>query len=80
MALVALIAVTVVWGFTFVQVKDAVDIYPLFAFLAVRYAIATGALGIAAVLGYAVLGALVSPPARSSARCSGSGSGCRRRG
>ena len=49
MALVALIAVTVVWGFTFVQVKDAVDIYPLFAFLAVRYAIATGALGIAAV-------------------------------
>ena len=47
MALVALIAVTVVWGFTFVQVKDAVDIYPLFAFLAVRYAIATGVLGIA---------------------------------
>lgn len=47
MALVALIAVTVVWGVTFVQVKDAVDIYPLFAFLAVRYAIATGVLGIA---------------------------------
>jgi drug/metabolite transporter (DMT)-like permease len=46
-ALVALIAVTVVWGVTFVQVKDAVDIYPLFAFLAVRYAIATGVLGIA---------------------------------
>jgi drug/metabolite transporter (DMT)-like permease len=45
-ALVALIAVTVVWGVTFVQVKDAVDIYPLFAFLAVRYAIATGVLGI----------------------------------
>jgi drug/metabolite transporter (DMT)-like permease len=46
-ALVALIAVTMVWGVTFVQVKDAVDIYPLFAFLAVRYAIATGVLGIA---------------------------------
>jgi drug/metabolite transporter (DMT)-like permease len=46
-ALIALIAVTVVWGVTFVQVKDAVDIYPLFAFLAVRYAIATGVLGIA---------------------------------
>jgi drug/metabolite transporter (DMT)-like permease len=46
-ALVALIAVTVVWGVTFVQVKDAVDVYPLFAFLAVRYAIATGVLGIA---------------------------------
>jgi drug/metabolite transporter (DMT)-like permease len=45
-ALVALIAVTVVWGVTFVQVKDAVEIYPLFAFLAVRYAIATGVLGL----------------------------------
>ena len=41
MALVALIAVTAVWGVTFVQVKDAVAIYPLFAFLAVRFAIAT---------------------------------------
>ncbi|HEY6836641.1 MAG TPA: DMT family transporter [Gaiellaceae bacterium] len=46
-ALIALIAVTAVWGVTFVQVKDAVAIYPLFAFLAVRYAIATGVLGIA---------------------------------
>jgi drug/metabolite transporter (DMT)-like permease len=44
--LVALIAVTAVWGVTFVQVKDAVEIYPLYAFLAVRYAIATGALGL----------------------------------
>jgi len=47
-ALVALIAVTVVWGVTFVQVKDAVEVYPLFAFLAVRYAIAAGALGVVA--------------------------------
>jgi drug/metabolite transporter (DMT)-like permease len=47
MALLAVIAVTVVWGVTFVQVKDAVAIYPLFAFLAVRYAIASGALAIA---------------------------------
>lgn len=39
-ALLALIAVTAVWGVTFVQVKDAVAIYPLFAFLAVRFAIA----------------------------------------
>jgi drug/metabolite transporter (DMT)-like permease len=45
--LLALIAVTAVWGVTFVQVKDAVDIYPLFAFLAVRHAIATGALSVA---------------------------------
>ena len=41
MALVALIVVTAIWGITFVQVKDAVEIYPLFAFLAVRFAIAT---------------------------------------
>jgi drug/metabolite transporter (DMT)-like permease len=46
-ALLAVIAVTVVWGVTFVQVKDAVALYPLFAFLAVRYAIATGALALA---------------------------------
>ncbi len=40
-ALAALVVVTAVWGVTFVQVKDAVAIYPLFAFLAVRFAIAT---------------------------------------
>jgi drug/metabolite transporter (DMT)-like permease len=40
-ALLALIAVTAVWGVTFVQVKDAVAVYPLFAFLAVRFAIAS---------------------------------------
>lgn len=39
-ALLALVAVTAVWGVTFVQVKDAVALYPLFAFLAVRFAIA----------------------------------------
>src|SRR5919109_1564918 len=47
MALLALIGVTAIWGVTFVQVKDAVAVYPLFAFLAVRYAIAAGVLGIA---------------------------------
>jgi drug/metabolite transporter (DMT)-like permease len=40
-ALFVLIAVTAVWGVTFVQVKDAVALYPLFAFLALRFAIAT---------------------------------------
>ena len=40
-ALLALVAVTAVWGFTFVQVKDALELYPLFAFLAVRFAIST---------------------------------------
>ena len=47
-ALFALIAVTAVWGVTFVQVKDAVEIYPLFAFLAVRFAIATATLAVPA--------------------------------
>jgi drug/metabolite transporter (DMT)-like permease len=42
--LLALILVTAVWGVTFVQVKDAVAIYPLFAFLAVRFAIASATL------------------------------------
>ena len=41
LALAALLAVTAVWGVTFVQVKDAVALYPLFAFLAIRFAIAT---------------------------------------
>ena len=70
MALPALIAVTAVWGVTFVQVKDAVEVYPLFAFLAVRYAIATGTLGLvglprlralgpSGMLAGAVLGALL---------------------
>jgi len=40
-AFVALIAVTAVWGVTFVQVKDAVELYPLFGFLALRFAIAS---------------------------------------
>ena len=44
MATAALILVTAVWGVTFVQVKDAVELYPLFAFLAVRYLIAGAAL------------------------------------
>ncbi|MDX6476456.1 MAG: hypothetical protein QOH95_1967 [Gaiellaceae bacterium] len=40
-ALLLLVAVTAVWGVTFVQVKDAVALYPLFAFLALRFAIAS---------------------------------------
>src|SRR5436305_5630842 len=40
-ALLVLVAVTAVWGVTFVQVKDAVAVYPLFAFLALRFAIAS---------------------------------------
>jgi drug/metabolite transporter (DMT)-like permease len=37
--LLALVVVTAVWGVTFVQVQDAIALYPLFAFLAVRFAI-----------------------------------------
>jgi drug/metabolite transporter (DMT)-like permease len=44
MPLLALVLVTAIWGITFVQVKDAVEIYPLFAFLAVRFAIASATL------------------------------------
>ena len=42
--LLALVAVTAVWGYTFVPVQDAVAVYPLFAFLAVRFAISTAVL------------------------------------
>jgi drug/metabolite transporter (DMT)-like permease len=47
-ALLALLAVTAVWGVTFVQVKDAVALYPLFAFLAIRFAIASATLAVPA--------------------------------
>ena len=36
--------VTAIWGVTFVQVQNALALYPLFAFLAVRFAISTIAL------------------------------------
>ncbi|HET9461113.1 MAG TPA: DMT family transporter [Gaiellaceae bacterium] len=39
--LFALVGVTAIWGVTFVQVQDALALYPLFAFLAVRFAIST---------------------------------------
>jgi len=39
--LLALVGVTAIWGITFVQVQDAIALYPLFAFLAVRFFIST---------------------------------------
>ena len=42
--LVALVGVTAIWGVTFVQVQDALVLYPLFAFLAVRFAISAAVL------------------------------------
>jgi drug/metabolite transporter (DMT)-like permease len=56
MALAALVLVTVVWGLTFVQVKDAVDVYPLFAFLCLRFAIAALALAAPAATRVRALG------------------------
>jgi drug/metabolite transporter (DMT)-like permease len=38
------VGVTAIWGITFVQVQDALALYPLFAFLAVRFVISTVAL------------------------------------
>jgi drug/metabolite transporter (DMT)-like permease len=55
-ALAVLVVVTAVWGVTFVQVKDAVALYPLFAFLAVRFAIASLTLSVPAVRRLAALG------------------------
>jgi drug/metabolite transporter (DMT)-like permease len=46
--LAVLVLVTAVWGVTFVQIKDALELYPLFAFLAVRFAIAVAALAVPA--------------------------------
>jgi drug/metabolite transporter (DMT)-like permease len=42
--ILALVAVTAIWGYTFVPVQEALAVYPLFAFLAVRFAISTAAL------------------------------------
>ena len=47
-ALLVLVVVTAVWGVTFVQVKDAVALYPLFGFLALRFAIASCTLAVPA--------------------------------
>jgi drug/metabolite transporter (DMT)-like permease len=55
LALWLLVLVTAIWGITFVQVKDALVLYPLFAFLAVRFAIASATL---AVPGRRTLGSL----------------------
>src|SRR5215468_3443562 len=56
MPVLALVLVTAVWGVTFVQVKDAVALYPLFAFLAIRFAIASLTLGVPAARRVSTLG------------------------
>jgi drug/metabolite transporter (DMT)-like permease len=42
--LAALIVVTAIWGYTFVPVQEAIAVFPLFGFLAIRFAISTAAL------------------------------------
>ncbi len=37
----ALVAVTAIWGYTFVPVQEAVAVYPLFGFLALRFGVST---------------------------------------
>ena len=51
-----LILVTAIWGITFVQIKDALELYPLFAFLAVRFAIALAVLAVPAARRLRALG------------------------
>ena len=46
---IAILALTAIWGYTFVPVKDAVELYPVLAFLGVRFLIATGVLGVISV-------------------------------
>jgi drug/metabolite transporter (DMT)-like permease len=78
-ALLALIAVTAVWGYTFVPMKDAVALYPLFAFLAVRFLIASVVLAVPAAGGCARSGgaagsrALARPSARARLRAADGG-------
>ena len=69
--LLALVAVTAVWGVTFVQVKDAVELYPLFPFLALRFGIAALTLalpGAARVRGVGRDGAWAAAARRRAAR------------
>jgi drug/metabolite transporter (DMT)-like permease len=40
----ALVAVTAVWGYTFVPVQEALESYPLFAFLAARFLVSSAVL------------------------------------
>jgi drug/metabolite transporter (DMT)-like permease len=42
--LLALVLVTAIWGYTFVPVQEAIAVFPLFGFLAIRFAISTVAL------------------------------------
>ena len=44
MPTLALVAVTAVWGYTFVPVQEALESYPLFAFLAARFFVSSAVL------------------------------------
>ena len=78
--LLALVAVTAIWGVTFVQVKDALALYPLFAFLAVRFAISTPVLAPFAWRPLRRMSAGGCAPPQSSACCLLSPTACRPQG
>lgn len=40
----ALVAVTAIWGYTFVPVQEAIAVFPVFAFLAIRFAVSAAVL------------------------------------
>ena len=66
----ALVAVTAIWGYTFVPVQEAIAVYPLFAFLAVRFAISTATLAPFALGRCARCRAPAGPRASGPACCS----------
>lgn len=45
-AVLALLLLTAIWGYTFVPAKEATETFPVLAFLAFRFLVATGALGV----------------------------------
>jgi len=47
--MLVVVVLTAVWGYTFVPVKEAVALYPVLAFLGVRFLIASGVLGLVAL-------------------------------
>ena len=76
----ALVCVTAIWGYTFVPVQEAIAVYPLFAFLAVRFGISTIVLAPFAWRSLGVLPRRGLRPAPAPACSSRPPTACRRRG
>src|SRR5438067_2395244 len=69
-----LIGITVIWGWTFLIVKDAVNQYPVMPFLALRFALAAVLLAPLAMWG--AYRRRTSPPAITLSRKHSLGIGC----